>query len=95
MRSEINNKFRELNWQEKIRIVQGRSDPESKWAQDTSPQVILRNRYTGVQPWEKSRIRLKVSEGSSDYINASPISLLDPVKGSETKYIATQVRCYY
>lgn len=53
----------------------------------------LRNRYMNVQPWEKSRIRLKVQEGKSDYINASPISLRDPRSGTETHYIATQVFC--
>lgn len=91
---EINTKFHELNWREKIRIAQGRNDPESEWLQDQSPQVIQRNRYLGVQPWDKSRIRLKVGEGMSDYINASPILLKDPTTGDETKYIATQVRCF-
>ena len=90
--TEINAKFRELNWQEKIRIAQGRSDPESKWVQDLSPHVLQRNRYVGVSPWDKSRIRLKVAEGASDYINASPISLVDSRTGVETNYIATQVR---
>ena len=80
-----------MNWREKIRIAQGRNDPESEWFQDQSPHVIQRNRYLGVQPWDKSRIRLKVGEGMSDYINASPILLIDPTTGDETKYIATQV----
>lgn len=89
--AEISAKFRELNWQEKIRIAQGRSDPESKWVQDISLQVTQRNRYNGVQPWDKSRIHLRVAEGDSDYINASPISLVDPRTGKKTAYIATQV----
>lgn len=89
--SEINAKFRELNWQEKIRIAQGRSDPDSRWAQDGSPHVNQRNRYVGVQPWDKSRIRLQVSDGRPDYINASPILLRESRSGVETKYIATQV----
>lgn len=90
-RAEINAKFRELNWQEKTRIAQGRYDPESRWVQNASLQISQRNRYTGIQPWDKSRIRLKVAEGTSDYINASPISLHDPAIGGDTKYIATQV----
>lgn len=49
------------------------------------------NRYGNVQPWEKSRIHLKVADGQSDYINASPISVRDPRTGVETKFIATQV----
>ncbi|KAL9103956.1 MAG: hypothetical protein Q9163_001062 [Psora crenata] len=90
MAAEINAKFIELNWQEKIRIAQGRSDPHSRWAQDLSPHVLQRNRYLGVQPWDKSRIHLRVGEGMSDYINASPISLHDSTTGMETNYIATQ-----
>ena len=42
-------------------------------------------------PWEKSRIRLNVAEGYSDYINASPVTLRDARTGAETRYIATQV----
>ena len=89
--AEITAKFGELNWQEKIRIAQGRSDPESRWVQDSSPLVLQRNRYLNVQPWDKSRIHLRVAEGMSDYINASPISLQHPITGLETNYIATQV----
>ena len=44
-----------------------------------------------MQPWDKSRVHLKVAEGTSDYINASPIALHDPRTGVETTYIATQV----
>ena len=71
--------------------MQGRNDPDSIWAQDSRPHVLQRNRYLGVQPWDKSRIRLRVDEGTSDYINASPISLINPATALETKYIATQV----
>lgn len=88
--SAVRAKFNDLAWKEKLRILQGRSDPSSQWVQDTSPHVMRRNRYGNVQPWEKSRIHLKVAEGKSDYINASPISLRDPRTGVETKFIATQ-----
>ena len=37
--------------------------------------VLARNRYGNIQPWDSSRIRLKVPIGGSDYVNASPISL--------------------
>lgn len=87
----IRAKFNDLVWKEKLRILQGRSDPSSQWVQDTSPHVVIQNRYGNVQPWEKSRIHLKVAQGKSDYINASPISLRDPRTGVETKFIATQV----
>ena len=51
---------------------------------------MKRNRNANVQPWENSRIHLKVAEGQSDYINASPISLRDSRTGAVTKFIATQ-----
>jgi protein-tyrosine phosphatase len=67
-------------------------DPSHRWAIDTSPEVKARNRYQNVQAWANSRIRLKVSEGECDFINASPIILKDSRTGDETRYIATQVR---
>lgn len=77
-----------------MRIAQGRINPASKWVQEGGSQVKLRNRYLNVQPWERSRIHLKVAEGNSDYINASPISLRDPRSGEKTNFIATQV-CWH
>lgn len=68
---------------------------ESKWTQNASLPVVQRNRYLGVQPWDRSRIHLKVAEGASDYINASPISQRDPTTGAETMYIATQVSYFF
>ena len=92
MSAEIRAKFNDLAWKEKFRLWQGRNDSSSQWAQDhLSPQVAKRNRYANVQPWLKSRIHLRVAEGKSDYINASPITLPDPRTGAETNYIATQV----
>lgn len=41
--------------------------------------------------WANSRIRLKVPEGESDFINASPIVLKASTQGEERRYIATQV----
>ena len=73
-----------------MRIANGRVDPESPWVQDQTTPTRLRNRYGNVQPWDKSRIRLRVGEGQSDYINASPISLKDPKTSQEWNYIATQ-----
>ena len=92
MSAEIRAKFKDLTWKEKLRLWHGGNDSSSQWAQDhLSPQVAKRNRYANVQPWLKSRIHLRVAEGKSDYINASPITLPDPRTGAETNYIATQV----
>lgn len=88
---EIRTKFEELEWQQQLRIAHGRTDPSSQWVQKTTSQVKLRNRYLNVQPWEKSRVHLNVAEGQCDYINASPISLIDPRTNVETVYIAAQV----
>jgi protein-tyrosine phosphatase len=89
--SEIHEKFLELEWQQQFRIAQGRYDPTSKWVVEVTTQAKLRNRYFNVQPWEKSRVHLKVGEGKCDYINASPISLRDPASGQDLTYIAAQV----
>ena len=51
-----------------------------------------RNRYANVDPYLNNRIRLKVPEGYSDYINASPIVLRSTKSDTVTNFIATQVR---
>lgn len=73
-----------------LRIAEGRRDPTSNWAQDNTKQTKLRNRYLNVQPWDKSRVRLRVPPGESDYINASPIILTDRRTGCVSSYIAAQ-----
>lgn len=90
---EIYAKYEHLLWQQQLRIRQGRvsRDPKSIWWQDLSTEVRLRNRYADIFPWANCRIRLKVPEGTCDYINASPI-LLSSLRHGETKrYITTQV----
>ena len=90
---DIDAKFEELNAQQLSRLEQSRAgtDQESQWAIDISPANRLKNRYLDVRPWQKQRIKLEVPEGTSDYINASPISLVSTVNSDERKYIATQV----
>ncbi|KAL8702654.1 MAG: hypothetical protein Q9201_004179 [Fulgogasparrea decipioides] len=88
--TEIKIKFGQLEFQQALRINEGRQDPTSRWAQDNTRQTKLRNRYMNVQPWDKSRIHLRVPEGESDYINASPIALTDPRTGVMFSYIAAQ-----
>ncbi|KAL8856894.1 MAG: hypothetical protein Q9178_006483 [Gyalolechia marmorata] len=88
--TEIRFKFQDLECRQLLRIAEGRRDPASNWTQDTAKQTRLRNRYFNVQPWDKSRIRLQVPSGESDYINASPITLEDPLTGGVFSYIAAQ-----
>ncbi|KAL8690550.1 MAG: hypothetical protein Q9218_004027 [Villophora microphyllina] len=87
---EIKDKFMEIEHLQLLRISEGRRDPISRWAQDNTKLTKSRNRYLNVQPWDKSRIHLRVPEGESDYINASPISLTDPRTGNVFSYIASQ-----
>ncbi|KAI9877295.1 MAG: hypothetical protein M1830_004306 [Pleopsidium flavum] len=91
-KTEVHNKFEELEWLQQIRIAQGRNDlnPLSQWAQETDQEIKARNRYVNVQAWANSRIHLKIPEGHCDYINASPISLHNSKSRKEEKYIATQ-----
>ncbi len=42
---------------------------------EMSHMVFSRNRYNNVQPWDLSRVKLKVPIAGSDYVNASPIKL--------------------
>jgi len=72
----------------------------SPYKVDRSEVVINRNRYGNVQPWDASRIKLKIPICGSDYVNASPIVLRSRSPASseatdrsspfEVKYIATQ-----
>ncbi|KAL9624578.1 MAG: hypothetical protein Q9160_001242 [Pyrenula sp. 1 TL-2023] len=91
-RSEINQKFQELEWKQRFRLSHANQNPtSSRYAIDKTIDILLRNRYGNIQPWAKSRIKLKVPDGHCDYINASPIVLKNTSRPSlETKYIATQ-----
>ncbi|MCJ1251237.1 hypothetical protein MMC30_008468 [Trapelia coarctata] len=90
--TEIQAKFEEIGWQQQMRIASARTnkDSSSPWAQDTSKEARLRNRYADIWPWANSRVRLKVPQGESDYINASPILLCCSKTSDERRYIATQ-----
>jgi protein-tyrosine phosphatase len=88
--TDIHAKFIDLEWQQRNRLLQGTqqpvnsSDPPSQWARLSSDLVTTRNRYLNVEPYAGNRVKLKVTEGVNDYINASPIQL------GKRKYIATQ-----
>lgn len=73
---DIAKLFQELEWRQRFRLQHALNNPESSpFRIERSPMVFSRNRYGNVQPWDQSRIRLKVPIGGSDYVNASPISL--------------------
>lgn len=92
-RLEIHDKFDELEWRQRIRVQEGNTanDGSHRWALETGPEAKARNRYMNVLVWANSRIHLKVPEGESDFINASPIVLKESNQDTERRYIATQV----
>ena len=89
-KQELHAKFVDLEWQQRNRLLQGTQQPTdptappSQWSRLSDPAVTARNRYLNVEPYAQNRIKLKVAEGISDYINASPIQL------GKRRYIATQ-----
>lgn len=93
-RADIHQKFMLLEWEHRRRIVQGtqqgESDQPSPYARCSGDDVVGRNRYVNVDPYQNNRVRLKVPDGHSDYINASPVELTSTKSGAVLKYIATQ-----
>jgi protein-tyrosine phosphatase len=65
----------ELDWNQRFRLQDAFTNPQSPFKIDRTPTVAIRNRYANVQPWDSSRIKLKSPIAGSDYVNASPISL--------------------
>jgi protein-tyrosine phosphatase len=73
---DIAKLFQELEWRQRFRLQHALNNPDiSPFRIDRTPTVFTRNRYGNVQPWDQSRIKLKVPIDGSDYINASPITL--------------------
>ena len=87
---DIHTKFVDLEWQQRNRLLQGTqtaadaSQTPSQWSRPSKDAMSDRNRYVNVEPYANNRIKLRVAEGVSDYINASPIKL------GKRRYIATQ-----
>ncbi|MCJ1477102.1 hypothetical protein MMC13_005773 [Lambiella insularis] len=90
--AEILTRFEQLHWQQQNRIREGRfsKDPACQWAQYSTQETRIRNRYADIWPWANCRVHLKVPEGECDYINASPISICLSKAEKENRYIATQ-----
>lgn len=89
------NRFSELVWRERNRLMQSVTNPspEFRWARVTGPHLKTLDRYMNVQPWHNNRIRLQVPEGHVDYINASPIVVApshSPATTEPDRYIAMQ-----
>ncbi|KAF2427655.1 phosphatases II [Tothia fuscella] len=95
-KGEIHKKFIDLEWQQRNRLLMGTQKPTSPdtpispWKRVMGEDVTKRNRYFNVDPFVANRVRLKVPEGHSDYINASPIKLFDSETHVGRSFIATQ-----
>ncbi|KAK0673679.1 protein-tyrosine phosphatase-like protein [Cercophora samala] len=98
---DIEFKFGELVWLERMRIQQGLENenssnfsPDFRWARVKGPHLRRLDRYMNIQPWHNHRIKLQVPEGKLDYVNASPIVLHPfPINGQPRepdRYIAMQ-----
>ncbi|KAI0103281.1 protein-tyrosine phosphatase-like protein [Nemania sp. FL0031] len=93
--ADIESKFQELIWLERMRSQQFLQNPASdfRFARALSPETKALDRYANIQPWSNNRVRLPVPEGKLDYINASPIvspSPLRPDTRPNFNYIAMQ-----
>lgn len=80
--------FNTHNVVESERLNEALNSPnQSDWSisDAVNRQNVQRNRYSNVFPWNKTRVRLPVEQGHSDYINASYISM-----DNRVEYIATQ-----
>lgn len=85
--------FQEIEWKQRFRLFHAMENPDtSPYRVDRSQVVVERNRYANVQPWDSSRVKLKIPICGSDYVNASPIILRSRAGEAphEAKYIATQ-----
>ncbi|KIW00933.1 uncharacterized protein PV09_07673 [Verruconis gallopava] len=90
-RSDIQAKFIDLEWQQRTRIAEGKQpNSTSQWVFLPSDTTLPRNRYANVEVFANNRVKLKVPEGHSDYINASPIKLKTTKSNTQKNFIATQ-----
>ncbi|KAF2008226.1 hypothetical protein P154DRAFT_479787 [Amniculicola lignicola CBS 123094] len=78
------------DWRSRYPHQSNEGDQPSQWAKCGGEEVMNRNRYANVDPYQNNRVKLKVPEGHSDYINASPIVLEATKSKKITKFIATQ-----
>ncbi|PSN62370.1 hypothetical protein BS50DRAFT_117183 [Corynespora cassiicola Philippines] len=92
-RTDIHDRFVDLEWQQRQRILAGVQQPDQPpdpFARCNGDDFVARNRYANVDPYQNNRVRLAVPDGHNDYINASPIRLATTRSATDMLYIATQ-----
>ncbi|GFP54835.1 hypothetical protein ACSS6W_002721 [Trichoderma asperelloides] len=93
---DIDIKFQELTWAERVRVSQGMRDDslgDSRWTLYRHIETHEKmDRYVNIKPWAYNRVKLRVPEGEVDYVNASAITLTSPSDPSKPplRYIAMQ-----
>ncbi|KAM0324771.1 hypothetical protein ACHAQA_007735 [Verticillium albo-atrum] len=104
----INSKFQDLTWAERNRLhnamaQEAATNPDSSYRYAVHKQVDMRrgmmDRYCNIKPYNRTRVRLRVPDGTLDYVNASTVELSSPRKGQTSalapapaplRYIAMQ-----
>ncbi|CCH47062.1 Receptor-type tyrosine-protein phosphatase S [Wickerhamomyces ciferrii] len=94
--AQLATKFKQIKLLEDERIhdVTIKKD-ESNWSVSSGIEAfeLKRNRYMNILPWDKTRVKLNVTDGFNDFINASNIELdlnNHDFKSSKQQYISTQ-----
>jgi hypothetical protein len=90
----VNKNWDTLEWDQFQRLRDTLSDSAvdqpHPWARCSGDEYATRNRYANVDPYQAHRIHLDVPNSYSDYINASPITLVSTRSRTPLRYIATQ-----
>ncbi|KAK0764913.1 hypothetical protein N5P37_002385 [Trichoderma harzianum] len=93
---DIDVKYQELTWAERVRVAQGMRDDnmgDARWIiykhADTFEKM---DRYINIKPWAYNRVKLRVPETEFDYVNASAITLTSPTDPNKPplRYLAMQ-----
>ncbi|KAL9948740.1 hypothetical protein D7B24_008053 [Verticillium nonalfalfae] len=83
----IHSKFQDLTWTERNRLhnamaQEAATNPDSTYRYAVHKQVDMRrgvmDRYCNIKPYNRNRVRLRVPEGTLDYVNASAVVLPSP-----------------
>lgn len=92
-RDQLLKKFQEIKLLEDERLHDATvRQIESKWSVNEGVKgfEIKRNRYMNILPWDRTRVKLNVAPGFSDYINASYVHL-DLTKDWEQSEVANYI----
>ncbi|CRK20942.1 hypothetical protein BN1723_012211 [Verticillium longisporum] len=83
----IHSKFQDLTWTERNRLhnamaQEAATNPDSTYRYAVHKQVDMRrgvmDRYCNIKPYNRNRVRLRVPDGTLDYVNASAVVLPSP-----------------